>query len=654
MQFLNVLFGRPLASSEDEGERITPMQGVPTFGLDALSSAAYGPEAALTILLPLGLLGIHYIVPLTAAIIALLIIVFFSYRQTIAAYPNGGGSYTVARENLGSKAGLLAGAALMIDYLLNVAVGISAGIGALVSAVPSLQPHTLAMCLIVLAILTVVNLRGVKEAGTAFIAPTYLFVGTLAIVIVIGLYKIVASGGHPIALVAPPKQVPGAVQAFGIWILVKAFASGCTALTGVEAVSNGVQAFRKPVVPAARATLTAIIAILIVLLGGIAFLLPYYGIMATDPGAAGYQSVLSMLTAAVAGKGIFYDITMFSVLLVLCLSANTSFADFPRLCRMVARDDYLPHSLASRGRRLVFSEGLMALAIFAALLLILFGGVTDRLIPLFAVGAFLAFTLSQAGMVEHWRKAKAAADATKSGAGKSCDTAADATEEGASAGATKSGATRGGASTGLLINGLGALATGVTVIIIVIAKFTEGAWVVVVLLPLLLLFMSHIRRHYQHVEVEVALKQQPKLSKSDLRPPVAIVPVDRWNAATEKALRFAMTLSPDVQAVHVTCDADQDRPDWLSEEPVEGRRMPEVVNLPSPYRLVVHPLVDYVLKVEKENPDRNIAVVIASMMEKHWYHYFLHNQRGQLLTALLLLSGDKRINIVNVPWYLKS
>src|SRR6202051_741738 len=386
MGIFNVLFGRPLASSEDEGERITPLQGIPTFGLDALSSAAYGPEAALTILLPLGLLGVHYIVPLTAAIIALLVVVYFSYRQTIAAYPNGGGSYTVAKENLGDRAGLLAGAALMIDDLLNVAVGISAGIGALVSAVPSLQPHTLTMCLGVLAILTIVNLRGIKEAGTAFIAPTYLFVGTLVIVILVGLYKVVASGGHPVAVVAPPQQVSGTLQALGAWILVKAFASGCTALTGGEAVSNGVQAFRKPVVPAARATLTAIIAILIVLLGGIAVLVRYYGILVTDPGAPGYQSVLSMLTAAVAGKGIFYDITMFSVLLVLCLSANTSFADFPRLCRMVARDDYLPHSLASRGRRLVFSEGIMALAIFAALLLILFRGVTDRLLPLFAVG----------------------------------------------------------------------------------------------------------------------------------------------------------------------------------------------------------------------------------------------------------------------------
>ena len=621
MGLTNLLFGRPLASSEDEGERITPTQGIPTFGLDALSSAAYGPEAALTILLPLGLVGVHYIVPLMFAIIALLAIVFFSYRQTIAAYPNGGGSYTVARENLGNRAGLLAAAALMIDYLLNVAVGISAGIGALVSALPSLQPHTLAMCLTVLVILTIVNLRGVKEAGTAFVAPTYLFVGTLAVVIVIGLYKVVASGGHPLAVVAAPKPASAALQAVGLWILLKAFASGCTALTGVEAVSNGVQAFRKPVVPAARATLTAIIAILIVLLGGIALLLRYYGIMATDPGAAGYQSVLSMLTAAVAGKGIFYDVTMFSVLLVLCLSANTSFADFPRLCRMVARDDYLPHSLTTRGRRLVFSQGIWALAILAALLLILFGGVTDRLIPLFAVGAFMAFTLSQAGMVEHWRR----------------------------------NAKGFGAAHGMLVNGVGALATGITVMVILVAKFAAGAWVVAVLLPAALVFMGRVRSHYERANEEVALKDGMVLSAENLAPPIVIVPVDQWNAATEKALQFAMTLSPDVEAVHVTCDSDDGKPPWgWAQEPPPGTRVPKLVTLPSPFRLVVHPIVDYVLKVEKENPKRTIAVVIASMVERHWYHYFLHNQRGQMLTALLLLGGDNRISIINVPWHLKA
>jgi amino acid transporter len=621
MGLINVLFGRPLASSEDEGERITPTQGIPTFGLDALSSAAYGPEAALTILLPLGLLGVQYIVPLTFAVIGLLVIVYFSYRQTIAAYPNGGGSYTVAKENLGNRAGLLAGAALMIDYLLNVAVGISAGIGALVSAVPSLLPHTLAMCLAVLIILTVVNLRGVKEAGTAFVAPTYLFVGTLVVVIMLGFYKVVASGGHPVAVVAPPRQASAALQAVGLWILVKAFASGCTALTGVEAVSNGVQAFRKPVVPAARVTLTAIIAILILLLGGIAVLIRYYGIMATDPGAPGYQSVLSMVTAAVAGKGIFYHVTMFSVLLVLCLSANTSFADFPRLCWMVARDDYLPHSLATRGRRLVFSQGIWALATLSGLLLILFGGVTDRLIPLFAVGAFMAFTLPQAGMVGHWwRTAKGVA-----------------------------------AWRGMLVNGLGALATGITVMVIVVAKFAEGAWVVVLLLPALLVFMGRIRRHYDRTNEEVALKGGGVLSAESLAPPIVLVPVDRWNAATEKALQFALTLSPDVEAVHVMCEGDEDQPTWKwAENPPAGTRVSKLVTLSSPFRLVIHPIVDYVLKVEKENPERTVAVVIASMVERHWYHYFLHNQRGQMLTALLLLGGDERINIINVPWYLKA
>jgi amino acid transporter len=482
-----------------------------------------------------------------------------------------------------------------------------------------LLPHTLGLCLAVLVILTVVNLRGIKEAGTAFVAPTYFFVGTLAIVIVVGFYKVIAAGGHPVAVASlAPATVgpPPAMEMVGAWIVVKAFASGCTALTGVEAVSNGVQAFRKPVVDGARTTLTAIIAILIVLLGGIAVLVRYYGIVATDPGAPGYQSVLSLLTAAVTGKGIFYDVTMFSVLVVLCLSANTSFADFPRLCRMIARDDYLPHSLTTRGRRLVFSEGIWGLAILAALLLILFGGVTDRLIPLFAVGAFMAFTLSQAGMVGHWRKTKGFCGA-------------------------------------MVVNAFGALATGLTVMVILAAKFLEGAWVVVLLLPALLIFMGRIKRHYELTNEEVALKGGFELGAENLEPPIVLVPVDRWNAATEKALQFALTLSPDVEAVHVTCDADDDKAPW-SEKPTSGARLPKLVTLESPYRLVVHPIMDYVLKVEKENPGRTVAVVIATMVERHWYHYYLHNQRGQMLTALLLLRGDERVNIINVPWYLKA
>jgi hypothetical protein len=411
------------------------------------------------------------------------------------------------------------------------------------------------------------------------------------------------------------------LPAVGGWILIKAFASGCTALTGVEAVSNGVQAFKPPVVPAARKTLTAIIAILVLLLGGIGVLVKYYGIVATDPGAAGYQSVLSMLTAAVAGKGIFYDITMFSVLIVLCLSANTSFADFPRLCRMIARDDYLPHSLTTRGRRLVFSQGIWALAILAGLLLILFGGVTDRLIPLFAIGAFMAFTLSQAGMVGHWRK----------------------------------NVKERGAIHAMIVNGIGALATGLTLLVILVAKFMDGAWVVVILIPAILIFMARIRRHYNLTREELALKEGVVLSAENLMPPIVVIPVDQWNAATQKALQFAMTLSPDVEAVHVTCDADADYPTpWKWEEDPPPGRSPKMVTLPSPFRLIIYPIVDYVLKLEKQNPERTVAVVIPSMVERHWYHYFLHNQRGQMLTALLLLRGDNRINIVNVPWYLKA
>lgn len=620
MGFVDLLFGRPLASSEDQGERITPSQGVPTFGLDALSSAAYGPEAALTILLPLGLAGARYVAPLTAAVIALLLIVYFSYRQTIAAYPGGGGSYTVAKENLGPNAGLLAAAALMIDYLLNVAVGISAGIGALVSAVPSLQRYTLLMCLVVLAILTIVNLRGVREAGSAFIAPTYLFVGTLGVVIAIGVWRVIMTGGHPHA-VAPPPHAPAATGVVGLWLLLRAFASGCTALTGVEAVSNGVQAFREPVVPAARKTLTIIVLTLIGLLGGIATLVYYYDIPATDPGQPGYQSVLSLVTAAVLGRGALYGLTMFSVLLVLCLSANTSFADFPRLCRAVAMDDYLPHSLTARGRRLVYSQGISVLAVLAAGLLILFGGVTDRLIPLFAVGAFLAFTLSQAGMVAHWRK-------------------------------------NSGSWHHLLINGIGAAATGLTVVVVVAAKFMQGAWIVVLLLPAAILLMTRVQRHYQQVARETEARGR-LLQNINQYPPIVIVPIERWNAATQKTLRFAMTLSPEVQVVHVACGEDDSiAAEWQStvEQPAReaGAPVPRLITLRSPYRLVLQPVVDYVLQIEKENRHRTIAVAISTMVERHWYHYFLHNQRSELLTAMLLLEGDRRINIINVPWYLKA
>lgn len=622
MSFLDLLLGRPLASDEARAEQVGVSAGIPIFGLDALSSAAYGPEAALTLLIPLGAAGISYIVPISGSIIVLLAIVYFSYRQTIQAYPGGGGSYTVARQNLGVSAGLLGAAALMIDYVLVVAVGISAGVGALVSAVPSLQPRTLSLCLGILVIITLINLRGVREAGLFFMAPTYLFVGSLLVAIVIGVFKALATGGHPLPVLAPPR-LPLASAAPSLWLLLQAFASGCTAMTGVEAVSNGVKAFREPVIPTARRTLKIIIALLIVLLAGIAYLVRAYGIGATDPGQPGYQSVLSMLLAAVAGKGLFYYVSIGSILLVLALSANTAFADFPRLCRAIAQNNYLPHSFATRGRRLVYSQGIYVLAGLAGLLLILFGGVTDRLIPLFAVGAFLAFTLSQAGMVGHWRRVGGP-----------------------------------GAKRSMIVNGLGAVATGITVVVVLVAKFVEGAWVTMLLIPGLLVVMGAVRRHYHGVLLEI--RSATPLELNDLTPPLVILPIQNWSHIVKKALCFALKISPQIQAVHVDCGEGTVtlRQEWsrFVEEPTRqaGVATPQLVVLASRYRLILSPIVDYVLEVERTCPNQQVAVLIPELVERRWYHHLLHNKRASVLKALLLLKGNQRIVVINVPWYLTS
>jgi len=623
MPLLDILLGKPLATSDERAEQIGTSAGIPIFGLDALSSAAYGPEAALTLLLPLGVAGIAYIVPVSASIIVLLTIVYFSYRQTIAAYPGGGGSYTVASENLGTYPGLLAGAALMIDYVLVVAVGISAGVGALVSAFPSFEPHTLLICLGILVVITVVNLRGVREAGVFFMVPTYLFLGTLLWVIVEGAFKTVLAGGHPLPVVPPPAPPASAMGVAGTWLLLQVFSNGCTAMTGVEAVSNGVRAFREPAVKEAQRALTVIIGLLILLLAGIAYLVRAYGIAATDPGQPGYQSVLSMLVGAVLGRGWFYYVTIGSVLLILALSANTAFADFPRLCRAVAQSNFLPHSFGYRGRRLVYSQGIIALAVLSAILLILFGGVTDRLIPLFAIGAFTAFTLSQAGMVGHWRRQRGP-------------------------GATRS----------MIVNFLGAVATGITTLVVLVAKFTSGAWVSALLIALLVIAMLWVRHHYRQVAREVS--SASPLQVESVGPPLVVVTVQNWGKVAQRALQFALTLSSDIRAVHVTTEEEIEplREEWgkYVEEPVKraGRTPPELVVLPSPYRLVLRPILDYVLKAEKEHPNRQIAIIVPELVERHWYHYPLHNQRAEILKALILLHGSDRIVLINVPWYLKT
>jgi amino acid transporter len=620
MNLLDLVVGKPIKTSDERAEQVGPAQGVPIFGLDGLSSAAYGPEAALSLLIPLGLVGVRYIVPVSAAIITLLVIVYFSYRQTIATYPSGGGSYTVARFNLGARSSLLAASALLADYILTAAVGISAGVGALVSAVPSLLSHTVSLCLGILLIITILNLRGVRQAGSAFAIPTYLFVGTLLITIVAGILRVFVSGGHPTPVVPVPPPAP-ATEAVSYWLLLKVFASGCTALTGVEAVSNGVKAFREPTVKNAQRTLTVIIFLLAVLLAGISYLVRTYGIVATDPGRPGYQSVLSMLTAAVFGKGYFYYLTIGSILVVLSLSANTAFADFPRLCRAIAQNNYLPHAFGYRGRRLVYTHGIVVLALLCGGVLLLFGGVTDRLIPLYAVGAFLAFTLSQAGMVMHWRKNR----------GRHWRKSA-------------------------LVNGLGALVTGITTVVVLGAKFLEGAWITLLFIPSTIVMFSLVRRHYHSVKVLTTCKVP--VNVADLsKHPIVVVAIDRWSNITRQGIEFAARLSPEVIALHVEPSEHSEllQDDWehYVERPFRaaGKKPPQLHLLPSPYRFVIIPIVQFILDLSKKHPARNIIVVIPELVEDKWYEYFLHNQRGRLLEWVLVARGNERIFTVSAPWH---
>ncbi len=621
MNLRDLVLGRPLSSLEEEGQKVGVVAGIPVLGLDALSSAAYGPEAAMTILLPLGALGVGYVRPISAVIIAILLVVYVSYLQTIGAYPGGGGSFTVARRNLGIFPGLLAAAALLLDYVLVVAVGISAGVGAFVSAVPSLQPHTLLLCLAILAMIAIVNLRGVRESGIAFAVPTYAFVVCLFLVILIGVVKVWASDGHPLPVVAPPALARATAPAT-LWLLLRAFASGCTAMTGVEAVSNGVTAFAAPAVRNARRTLTAIVVVLVLLLASIAFLSNAYHIGATQPGMAGYQGVLSQLVAAVVGRGVFYYVCIGAVLWVLALSANTGFADFPRLCRLIAEAGFLPRIFASRGRRLVYWYGIYTLAALSAVLLIIFGGVTDRLIPLFAVGAFLAFTLSQAGMVAHWARV-------------------------------------GGPGHGLKIavNGIGAAGTGVTLAVILVAKFAEGAWVTALLIPALLAVFGGVRRHYHRVSLEIA--NPHPLNVANIQPPIVILPMNAWNKMSQKGLRFALKLSPNIFVVQIRAgnktedDLTRRWPEYV-EAPTQAAHVatPQLVVVPSPYRHVFNPLLDYILDMKRRHPDRQIAVLIPELIAHHWYEHLLHNKRAAMLKALLLVRGDEDIVVVNVPWYL--
>lgn len=518
---------------------------------------------------------------------------FLSYWQTIQAYPGNGGSYTVARENLGGRAGLLAAAALMLDYMLNVAVGISAGVGALTSAVPALHGHALPLCLVILAGITVVNLRGTKESGLVMAVPTYLFIALLGLALGMGLWRV--WGGDATPIIAPPAVAPAAAGVT-VWLVLRAFAAGCTAMTGVEAVSNGVGAFREPRVKHAHRTLTGIVLVLGALLLGVAYLSRAYGVTAMDETQPGYQSVLSQLVGAVRGRDWLYYVTIGSVIAVLSLSANTSFVGFPRLCRQVAEDGYLPRAFAIPGRRLVYDAGMLFLAGGAAALLTVFGGITDRLIPLFAVGAFLSFTLSQAGMAQHWRSA----------AGGRVDRAR------------------------LAVNGFGAVATAMALAIILVAKFTEGAWLTLVIIPVTLLLLSGVRRYYEGLDRQVLLGSHRRMASEPTGAPLVLIPLERWDQLARRAVRTGMSVSHDVLALHLT---DLEGPDeathtsrlkreWAAfvEQPARhaGVAVPRLVIEPSPYQSVLAPMLRAVAAERERSPGRPVLVLLAELVGGRW------------------------------------
>jgi len=631
MSLTTMLLGRRLTNREAEGRKIGVFEGVPAMGLDGLGSAAYGPEAMLTVLAVVGAAGLGAVQPITWVILALLTILCLSYWQTIAAYPSNGGSYTVARENLGHDAGLLAAAALMVDYMLNVAVGISAGVAALTSALPALHPYTLPLCLGVLVGITLVNLRGTKESGMALAVPTYLFIASLFFVLAVGAWTAWTGGGHPQPVVAPPSGA-GTAETVTLWLLLRAFAAGCTAMTGVEAVSNGVGAFKDPAVQHAHRTLAAICIVLGLLLLGVAYLAQSYGVTAMDQTADDYQSVLSQLVGAVWGRDWLYYVTIGSVLAVLCLSANTSFVGFPRLCRLVASDGYLPKAFAVPGRRLVYTAGVLFLAAGAGALLAAFGGITDRLIPLFAVGAFLSFTLSQAGMAAHWRREA-----------------------------------RGHADRGRLwINGLGALATGAALAIILVAKFTEGAWLTILIIPLTLMLLKLTRRYYRDLERQVLLGSRRSMDLRDHAPPSVLIPLERWDRMAHRAVHMASRLSPDVVALHLN---DLDGPDaeehetrlrgeWARfvERPAAaaGLAPPQLAIESSLYRSVLAPLLREVERLRRRYPGRPVLVILSELAGGRWWEAALHTRRTQRLRTQVLRHGGFDVSVLIVPWQLEA
>lgn len=597
------LVGNPLKTSQATHQRLSKLVALAVFSSDALSSVAYATEEILLVLILAGAAAVWLSIPISLAIVLLLIILTVSYRQIIYAYPGGGGAYTVAKSNLGTWAGLVAAAALIIDYVLTVAVSTAAGIAAVTSAIPALFPHREALCLLTILLVVVLNLRGVRESGRIFAVPTYLFIGSFLIMLASGLIQFYMGTSPTIGDSALNKA---AVDGVSLFLVLRAFSSGCTALTGIEVISNGVSAFKKPEPHNAAITMLGMAVILGLLFVGTSVLALHYGVVPKED-----ETVVSQIARATFGEGAMYFFIQAATMAILILAANSAFAGFPRLASLLARDGYMPRQMTEMGDRLVFSNGIMILGAFSGFLIVMFRGETHALIPLYAVGVFLSFTLSQTGMVQrwitmrgpHWRKK-------------------------------------------LIVNGIGALATATATLIIAGTKFIHGAWIVIVLLPLLIMIFRGIHSHYIDLSRQIALSRDARPSRPKRN--MVMIPIGGVNKAVVRAVDYARSRGGDVRAVLV--DVDQEETALVEMKWAQwGCGVPLIV-IPSPYRSILRALLSYVEEQLEKDPECWITVVLPEILPAHWWQNILHNQRALLLKGALLFKD--RVVLTDVPFHM--
>jgi amino acid transporter len=594
--------GTPLPTAQQRHERLDKATALAVFASDPLSSVAYATEEILHVLILAGAVALSYSLPIGFGIAVLILIVVNSYRQTIRTYPQGGGAYIVTKDNLGRLPSLVAAAALLIDYVLTVAVSSAAGIAAVTSAVPRLYPYRIVLCVLTVAAISVANLRGIRESGRLFAAPTYLFVISILIMIGYG----VAGAVFDFLPEAPYEPHPPGLEGIGLFLFLRAFSAGCTALTGIEAVSDGVPAFKPPEAVNASKVMLWLGAISVVMFLGITYLAYDFGIV---PG--GEETVVSKIARRVFGGGPLYYVIQAVTMLILLLAANTSFADFPRLSYFLARDRFIPRQFATQGDRLVFSNGILILGGLAVVLLVVFRGDTHALLPLYAIGVFVSFTLSQTSMIRRWFRLREK-----------------------------------GWWWRVWISGTGALATGVVLVTIAGTKFTDGAWIVVFLIPALVAVFLTVRRHYGEVATQLSLEgyEPPPITNS------VLVLVGDLHRGVLRAVQYARSLSPSAKAVYV--EIDPERTHRLEDRWVKwGMGVPLVV-LASPYRSILGPLLDYIEHLQEKGGENHVVtVVLPEFLPARWWQQLLHNQTALLIKGQLLFR--KNVVVSDVPYHLK-